>query len=147
MVISGNYFVQSFYHFYSDVPEGFSLLSLYESDADKVDDSWTYSNEDSKVFIKWLIRNYVTIAIRTVDNDLAAHMIQQEDRLPGMLYVDPKHCRKGLGQLAVSELAHKIKKTVESVYVCTDNEASFKLHGRCGFRKVAEVVVYEFHPK
>ena len=111
-----------------------------------MDNSCTYSNEGSKVFIKWLIRNYATVAIRTADNDLAAHMIQQEDRLLGMLYVDPKHRRKGLGQLAVSELAHKIKKTIESVYVFTDNEASYKLHERCGFRKVTEVVVYKISP-
>ena len=112
-----------------------------------MDDTWTYSNEDTKAFIKWLIRNYATIAIHTVDNDLAAHMIEQEDGLLGMLYVDPKHRRKGLGQLAVSELAHKTKKTGESVNVCTDNEASYRLNVKCGFRKVAEVVVYTFHPK
>ena len=110
-------------------------------------DSWPYSNKVTKAFIKWLIRNYATIAIRTADNALAAHMIEQENGLLGMLYVDPKNRRKGLGQLAVSELAHKIKKSEESVYVYTDNKASYRLHVRCGFKKVAEYQVYEFHPE
>ena len=74
-------------------------------------------------------------------------MIEQGNRLLGMLYVDPKHRRKGLGQLAVSELAHKIKKSEESVHVYIDNEISYRLHVRCGFRKVAEFLVYEFHPE
>ena len=136
-----------FYVSYSDVPEGFHISSLYESDADKVDDTWAYSNKSSKTFIKWLIRNFASIAIRTADNDLAAHMIEQEDGALGMLYVDPKHRRKGLGQLAMSELAHKIKKTEESVFVFINNEASYRLHVRCGFTKVADLLLYTFHTK
>ena len=111
-----------------------------------MDDSWTYSNKVSKAFIKWLIRSFATVAIRTADNELAAYMIEQENGSLGMLYVDPKYRRKGLGQLTVSELAHKIKKMKKIVYVYTDNEASFRLHVRCGFTKVADAVVYGFHP-
>ena len=74
-------------------------------------------------------------------------MTEKGNRLLGMLYVDPKHCGKGLGQLAVSELAHKIKKSKESVHVYTDNKISYRLHVTCGFKKVAEFLVYEFHPE
>ena len=136
-----------FYYFYSDVPEGFYISSLHESDADKVDDSWVHSGKGSKDFIKWLIRNYATIAIRTADSCLVAHMLERETGFLGLLYVDPKHRRKGLGKLVVSELAHKIKKYREIVYVHAANEASRKLHTICGFRKVANALVYEFHPQ
>ena len=59
----------------SDVPEGFYISSLNESDVDKVDDSWPYSDKNSKMFISWLIRNYTTTAIRTADSYLVAHAI------------------------------------------------------------------------
>ena len=112
-----------------------------------MNDSWSYSNKGTKAFIKWLIRNYATIAIRTADNELAAHMIEKENGLLGILYVDPKHRRKGLGQLTVSELAHNIKKTRESVCVYANNEASYRLHVSCGFRKVAEILMYKIYPE
>ena len=129
------------------MPEGFYISSLHESDADKVDDSWVYSDKESKAFIKWLIRNYASIAIRTADSCLVAHMLERETSFLGLLYVDPKYRRKGLGKLVVSELAHKIKKSRETVYVHTGNEASQKLHTICGFREVANALLYEFHPK
>ena len=132
---------------YSDVPEGFYISSLHESDADKVDNSWAHSEKGSKAFIKWLIKNYATVAIHTTDSCLAAHMLERENGLLGILYVDSKHRRKGLGKLAVSELAHKIKKYREIVYVHAANEASQRLHGICGFRKVTNALVYEFCPK
>ena len=139
--------VKSFYFSYSDVPESFYLSSLHESDADKVNDSWAYSDKCSKAFIKCLIRNYATIAIRTADSCLIAHMLERENGSLGMLYVASKYRSKGLGKLAVSELSHKIKQFRDTVHVYATNEASLRVHTRCGFRKIANALVYEFHPQ
>ncbi len=107
-------------------------------------------NNHSSEFIGFTIQNFPNIAIRNSDNELVAYVLSQYYGSIGMLYVKPEHRRHGLATIAVSALATKLlqQNTPAYCFVEKDNEASIKLHQKCGFltQEGADLEWLDFQP-
>ena len=80
-------------------------------------------------------------------NDLVAYMLENYDGSLGLLRVHPDHQRKGLALAVIGELASKVMKASGySVSIRADSEVSQKVHQKCGFRMIDNVVWLYYTP-
>ena len=80
------------------------------------------------------------------DGKYLGYEFQYEYGNMGMLYVTPEARGQGLGSYITCQLAEKILKPDESVWVTVEtfNDKSFKLHENLGFKKIC-LLEYLFH--
>ena len=97
-------------------------------------------DENSLMFIEYLIRYGMSTGIKDETGSLVAWSLQHPMGALGVLHVVKEHRKKGLGSFVLLAIADKIsqKNGYALSEVPLDNELSIKLHEKCGFKLIAK---------
>ena len=103
--------------------------SLLPSDAEEVDEFYTYRHEGSLERLRHDIANQASSCVR-IEGELAAWcMVHGDDETLGPLYTKEKFRRQGLGELVSADIIRKqlAKNAIPYVHIVQKNEASLGL--------------------
>ena len=119
--------------------EGYTESVLTEDDAHMMNERWEHKGERSLDFVKFHIKHFPSIGIRDNEGKLVAWELCYFFGGLGMLHVMPEHRGKRLAQYVICELAKKLISQGRNVYcfIIGENEASKRLHEKCGFYEEA----------
>ena len=126
-----------------EVPEDYKLDSLTTLDVSTVNGAWKFGqSEESAVFLAYLVATFPSLCYRWHGAPVAWILTTQYGSL-GMLHVAEPHRRKGLATSLICRLAQKHLEDGHQPYAIIDinNQTSFELFSKCGFRKIPDLCV------
>jgi ribosomal protein S18 acetylase RimI-like enzyme len=132
-----------------EVEEDLSVEKVHPDAAEYIKNTWGYSDIGAGClsYIHWLIETQPSVGLYK-NKTLIAHMLGQYDGSLGILYVHPSHRSRGLAKYVVANLARQM---IESqgfayVHVVANNQISYEMHKRCGFKDVENVLWLPYRP-
>jgi ribosomal protein S18 acetylase RimI-like enzyme len=133
----------------SEIEQDLRIGEIQPEAAGFINSVWEFSEtgEDSLNFIQWLIETQPSLALYE-NNTLRAYMLGQYDGSMGMLYVDPSHRKRGLAKYVITEMARKMieERGYAYVFVVGNNQVSYELHQKCGFKEVCNTLWVHYSP-
>ena len=123
--------------YFRQLPEELTESVLTMEDVPLILTSWKYAAMGPHIeeLIKLDIANYPTVCLRTRSGSAVGWFIGQRYGALGMLHVLPEFRGRGLARYLVTTLARKVLDSGGQAFVCIEqgNDASLKLHEKCGF--------------
>lgn len=111
------------------------------SDAEEIDDLYTFKDEYSRVFIEDNIKNRPTCCYRE-EGVLAAWVLMHRDNSMGIMYTKKEFRKRNLAYELSTALIDKVieKGQIPYIHIGIENEASQKLASKCGFIRYKPVM-------
>ncbi len=126
------------------LPDSYISSNVTIEDASFITGKWETGradkDENSLMFIEYLIKYGMSIGIKDKDGQLVAWSLQYPWGPLGVLHVVEEHRKTGLGSFVLMAIADKIaqKNGYALSEVPLDNELSLKLHEKCGFKLISK---------
>lgn len=107
---------------------------------DLVNDHYTYKDEESLYFIEESLRNRPS-SFCFVDDEPVAWLLVHRDDSMGIMYTKEAHRKKGIAyDLSMNLLKQLIENNkIPFIHIGVENQASFKLAEKCGFKRYQSV--------
>ncbi len=117
------------------------ICSCTLEDAEEINDLYTFKDEISIEFIKDNISNRPSSMYKE-NNKLVSWVLVHRDNSIGIMYTKKEHRGKGLAYELSMDLLEKIinKDQIPYIHIGIENEASFKLAAKCGFKGYKNII-------